>query len=260
MAEKTLNGKVAVVTGGTRGIGFAIASRLLEEGARAAICGTRQASVDAALERLAPAAADRGESVIGCAESVFGMVADVSKPEDVRDFAAAVKQRFGAIHILVNNAGAGLFRGVADLTPEEWQRTIAVNLNGAFYCSHEILPIFRQSGGGDIINISSLAGKNAFAGGAAYNASKFGLNGFSEAMMLDYRNEGIRVSTIMPGSVATGFGGNPAGPGGVEDSDRNVWKIASADVAEIVVSVLRMARRTTISQIEVRPSRPPAKP
>jgi NADP-dependent 3-hydroxy acid dehydrogenase YdfG len=187
---------------------------------------------------------------------VFGMVADVSRLEDVRSFTGAVKKEFGAIHILINNAGAGVFRSVADLTPEEWQRLIGLNLTGVYYCCHEILPIFKQSGGGDVINISSLAGKNVFAGGAGYNASKFGLNAFSEAMMLDYRNEGVRVSTIMPGSVNTEFGGKQldSGPG-----DRNAWKIAPEDIADIVVTVLRMPRRTMVSQIEVRPSRPPGK-
>jgi 3-oxoacyl-[acyl-carrier protein] reductase len=244
MFEKNLGNKVAIVTGGTRGIGRAIAVRLLAEGARVAVCGTRQNSVDSALDLLSPR------------DAVFGMVADVSKLEDVRRFVAAVRQRFGAIDVLVNNAGAGLFRGVADLTPEEWQRTIGINLTGVYYCCHEILPIFRQAGGGDVVNISSLAGKNAFAGGAAYNASKFGLNGFSEAMMLDYRNAGVRVSTIMPGSVNTHFGGSPEKEG---SDDKNAWKIAPEDVAEIVVTVLGMPRRTTISAVEVRPSRPPGK-
>ena len=247
MFEKNLENKVAIVTGGTRGIGRAIAARLLAEGARVAICGIRQNSVDAALGVLSPK------------DAVFGMVADVSKLEDVRRFVAAVRQRFGSIDILVNNAGAGLFRSVADLTPEEWQRTIGLNLTGVYYCCHEILPIFRQAGGGDVINISSLAGKNAFAGGAGYNASKFGLNGFSEAMMLDCRNEGIRVSTIMPGSVDTEFGRNQPGSNRYVESDANAWKIAPDDVARIVLTVLLMPRRTTISQIEVRPSRPPGK-
>jgi 3-oxoacyl-[acyl-carrier protein] reductase len=254
MSDKNLENKVAIVTGGTRGIGRAIARRLLDEGARVAICGTRQASVDSALDLLAPK------------DHVFGMVADVSKLEDVQAFVGAVQQRFGAIHILVNNAGAGLFRSVADLTPEEWQRTIGLNLTGVYYCCHEILPIFRQAGGGDVVNISSLAGKNAFAGGAAYNASKFGLNGFSEAMMLDYRNAGVRVSTIMPGSVDTGFGGSHPTSEREDNNDKNAsniapspWKIAPEDVAAIVAHVLLMPRRTTISAIEVRPSRPPGK-
>jgi 3-oxoacyl-[acyl-carrier protein] reductase len=247
---KTLENKVAIVTGGTRGIGRAIAARLLAEGARVAICGTRQNSVDSALNLLSPGGA------------VFGMVADVSKLEDVRSFVGAVQRRFGAIHILVNNAGAGLFRSVAELTPEEWQRTIGLNLTGVYYCCHEILPILMHAGGGDVVNISSLAGKSAFAGGAAYNASKFGLNGFSEAMMLDYRNAGVRVSTIMPGSVDTGFdtstfGGGHSTSEQESNDDKNAWKIAPEDVAEIVVHVLGVPRRTTISVVEVRPSRPP---
>jgi 3-oxoacyl-[acyl-carrier protein] reductase len=179
----------------------------------------------------------------------------------VRQFIGAVKQRFGTVHILINNAGAGIFRSVADLTPEEWQRMIGLNLTGVYYCCHEILPIFIQGGGGDVVNISSLAGKNTFAGGAGYNASKFGLNGFSEAMMLDHRNAGVRVTTIMPGSVDTEFG---AGASSAPTSDHSAaesdsWKIAPDDIAEIVVNVLRMPRRTTIGQIEVRPSRPPRK-
>jgi len=245
MSGKNLENKTAIVTGGTRGIGQAIAARLLDEGAQVAICGTRQKSVDEAIDLLSP----KGR--------VFGMVADVSKLEDVRGFVGAVTQQFGAVHILINNAGAGIFRSVADLEPEEWHRMIGLNLTGAYYCCHEIMPIFRQAGGGDVINISSLAGKNAFAGGAGYNASKFGLNGFSEAMMLDYRNEGIRVSTIMPGSVDTEFGRNQPGSNRYVNSDADAWKIAPDDVALVVLNVLLMPRRTTISQIEVRPSRPP---
>ncbi len=238
MPEKTIENKVAIVTGGTRGIGRAIAERLLREGARVAICGRRQKSVDEALAGLSAA----GE--------VFGMAADVSKPDDVRRFISEVERKFGAIHILINNAGAGVFRSVADLDPAEWERMIGLNLSGVYYCCHEILPIFRQNPGGDVINIGSLAGKNAFAGGAGYNASKFGLTGFSEAMMLDHRQEGIRVSYIMPGSVDTEFGGSAGGAD---------WKIAPEDIAEVVITMLRMPRRTTVSRVEVRPSRPPGK-
>ena len=247
MSEKSLKNKTAIVTGGTRGIGRAISLRLLAEGARVAVCGSRQKSVDDAIEFLSP----KGQ--------VFGMAADVSKLEDVRNFVGAVIERFGAVDILINNAGAGIFRSVTDLSPEEWQRMIGLNLTGAYYCCHEILPIFRQAGGGDLVNISSLAGKNAFAGGAGYNATKFGLNGFSEALMLDYRNEGIRVSTIMPGSVDTDFGRNQSVSDRYGKGDGNAWKIAPDDIAEIVLTVLAMPRRTTISQIEVRPSRPPGK-
>jgi NAD(P)-dependent dehydrogenase (short-subunit alcohol dehydrogenase family) len=238
MPEKNLQNKVAVVTGGSRGIGRAIAERLAREGARVAICGRRQKSVDEALAGLSQA----GE--------VFGMAADVSKADDVFRLVSEVERKFGAIHILINNAGAGVFRSVADLEPAEWERMIGLNLSGVYYCCHAVLPIFRKNPGGDVINISSLAGKNAFAGGAGYNASKFGLTGFSEAMMLDHRQEGIRVSYIMPGSVDTEFGGGAAGAD---------WKIAPEDIAEIVVTLLRMPRRTTVSRVEVRPSRPPGK-
>src|SRR5271165_2278881 len=152
MFEKNspIENKVAVVTGGTRGIGRAIAARLLAEGARVAICGTRQKSVDDALGFLTPP--DRP----AMKKRVMGMVADVSKLDDVRRFVEAVKQQFGAIHILINNAGEGIFRSVEDLTPEEWQRMIGLNLTGAYYCCHEILPILIQDGGGDVVNISSL--------------------------------------------------------------------------------------------------------
>jgi NADP-dependent 3-hydroxy acid dehydrogenase YdfG len=222
---------------------MAIADRLLQEGARVAVCGTKQATVDAAVTRLAGQAAP---------DRVFGMVADVSKRAQAQGFVAAVLRRFDSLDVLVNNAGTATFRPVADLDPEDWERMIALNLSGVYYCCHEVLPIFKQRQSGDIINISSLAGRNPFAGGAAYNASKFGLNGFSEALMLDHRNDGVRVSCIMPGSVATGFGGGEASAG----AD---WKIAPEDIAEVVVTLLQMPRRTTVSRVEIRPSRPPAK-
>jgi 3-oxoacyl-[acyl-carrier protein] reductase len=195
-------------------------------------------------------------------ERVFGMVADVSRLQDVQSFIEAVKDRFGTIDILINNAGAGIFRSVAELSPEEWRRMVGLNLTGVYYCCHEILPIFMRNGSGDIVNISSLAGKNAFTGGAGYNASKFGLNGFSEAMMLDHRHAGVRVTTIMPGSVDTEFGRDESASAADKEgsgSEKNAWKIAPDDIAEIVVNVLRMPRRTTIGQIEVRPSRPRGK-
>jgi len=240
MPEKFLQNKTAIVTGGTRGIGRAIAAHLLNAGARVAICGTRQKSVDEAIGAL------------GHAGELIGMGADVSKLADVRALVALAKEKYRTVDILVNNAGVGLFGSVADLTPDQWQRMIGINLTGAYYCCHEVLPIFRQTGGGDIVNISSLAGKNPFAGGAGYNASKFGLNGFSDAMMLDHRSDGVRVTTVMPGSVDTEFGGHAS-------EQRSSWKIAPEDVAEIVLTVLRMPRRTTISQVEVRPSKPPRK-
>jgi len=229
-----LEGKYALVTGGTRGIGKAIAVALLEHGASVAICGRSDASVSAAVEELQP----KG--------NVIGHRADVGAPENVAALFRFMEERFPRLDVLVNNAGIGIMKSAADLTIEDWQATIDLNLSGVFYCCHEALRGFREQKHGYIINISSLAGKNPFAGGAAYNASKFGLNGFSEAVMLDHRNDGVRVSTIMPGSVATGFG-----KGGGED-----WKIAPEDIAEIVLSLLRMPERTTVSAVEVRPSRP----
>jgi NADP-dependent 3-hydroxy acid dehydrogenase YdfG len=155
----------------------------------------------------------------------------------------------------VNNAGEGVFRKVAQMTPEEWHRNIDLNLNGPFYCSREALPRFAKRGGGFIVNISSLAGKNAFSGGAGYNASKFGLNGFSEALMLDHRYDNVRVSYIMPGSVDTQFSGDPA-----QRAGDTSWMIAPEDVAEAVAMVLGMPARTMISRVEMRPSQPKQHP
>lgn len=237
--ELFLRHKNAVVTGGTRGIGRAIAARLAAEGAAVAICGRTPESVARAVVELSH---QTGTEVVGKS-------ADVSDSEQVAEFFRFVDERLGGVDILVNNAGVGLFAPVAELTIEDWQRTIGTNLSGAFYCSREALRRFRNRSGGWIINISSLAGKNAFASGAAYNASKFGLNGFSEAMMLDHRYDNVRVSYIMPGSVETEFGrGASQGQGS--------WKIAPEDIAEIVVSILRMPERTLISRVEVRPSKP----
>jgi 3-oxoacyl-[acyl-carrier protein] reductase len=236
----TLSGKVAVVTGGTRGIGRAIAERLLREGASVAICGRTRESVDRALHTMQPADG-----------KLFGEPADLTNADEVARFFQAVDARFGGLDILVNNAGQGVFRKVADMTPEDWHRNIDLNLSGAFYCSREALVRFRTRGAGFIVNISSLAGKNAFSSGAGYNASKFGLNGFTEALMLDHRHDNVRVSCIMPGSVDTGFSGSPTNRSG--DTS---WMIATEDVAEAVALVLRMPSRTMVSCIEMRPSRP----
>ena len=236
--DKILSGKVAVVTGGTRGIGRAITERLLTEGASVAFCGRSADAVATARQEIAEATGG----------DVFGEAADVSKPADVRRFFQGVDNRFGALHILINNAGVGIFRRLGELSPEEWQSMIELNLSGVFYCCRESLQRFNNAGGGYIINISSLAGKNAFSGGAGYNASKFGLNGFSEALMLDYRYENIRVSYIMPGSVDTAFGSGAAAHAG--------WKIAPEDVAEVVTDLLRMPERTLVSRVEMRPLKP----
>lgn len=232
-----LKGKHAVVTGGSRGIGRAIAEYLLRAGASVAICSRSRDSVERATAELKQST--RGE--------IFGEPADISKLDHVERFFGAVASRFGSLDILVNNAGVGVFRGIQDLTPEDWHKMIDLNLTGVFYCCRQALALLRKSGAGYIVNISSLAGVNAFAGGSAYNASKFGLNGFSEAIMQDLRNENIRVSHIMPGSVSTGFS-----PGTGDDS----WKIAPEDIAEVVLSLLRMPSRTLVSRVDVRPAKP----
>jgi NAD(P)-dependent dehydrogenase (short-subunit alcohol dehydrogenase family) len=237
---KSLSGKLALVTGGTRGIGRAIAERLLAEGAHVAICGRSQAVVDAVTAQLSKAG------------KVLGVEADICRMEQVRAMFQAVDHEFGGLDILVNNAGAGFFKKVADMTPEEWHRNIDLNLTGAFYCAHEALARFRARGGGFIVNISSLAARNPFSGGAGYNASKFGLNGFTEALMLDHRHDNVRVSSIMPGSVDTDFSGDPDKPRDVDNS----WKVAPEDVAETVAMVLKMPARTMVSRVELRPSRP----
>jgi NAD(P)-dependent dehydrogenase (short-subunit alcohol dehydrogenase family) len=231
----SLSGKVAVVTGGTRGIGRAIAERLLREGAAVAICGRTRGSVDRAVAAMRP---------LG---PIFGYPADIARAEEVRSFFEAVDREFSGLDILINNAAQGVFRKAAEMTPEEWHRNIDINLNGAFYCSREALARFLKRGGGFIVNISSLAGNVAFTGGAGYNASKAGLNLFADAIMLDHRNDNVRVCTVLPGSVDTNFGGRQGGAD---------WMIAPEDIAESVAMVLRMPARTMVSRIEMRPTKP----
>jgi 3-oxoacyl-[acyl-carrier protein] reductase len=237
---ESLSGKKAVVTGGTRGIGRAIAERLLREGASVAICAQTQQSVQRAVREMC---------VMG---QIFGHAANIGRVEEVRRLFEKVDEEFDGLDVLVNNAGIACFQKVGDMTAEDWLRQMDVNLNGAFYCAHEALRRFATRGGGFIVNVSSLAGKNAFSGGAAYNASKFGLNGFTEALMLDHRHDNVRVCTIMPGSVNTEFSGDPNKP---RPSDTS-WMIAPEDVAEAVALVLKMPLRTMVSAIEMRPSRP----
>ena len=232
-----LEGQNAIVTGGTRGIGFAVAKALAEAGAGIAISGRGQKNLENAVRNLTSMSKSK----------VVGKVADVRESTEVSRFFEFVDKELGGIDILVNNAGVGVFKSTAEMSVAEWRTTLDTNLSGVFYCCHEALPRFKSRGGGYVINIGSLAGKNAFAGGAAYNASKFGLKGFSEAMMLDHRHENVRVSCVMPGSVDTEFGGS---------ARRADWKIAPEDIAEIVLMLLKTPVRTLVSRVEVRPSKP----
>jgi 3-oxoacyl-[acyl-carrier protein] reductase len=240
MAE--FDGKVAVVTGGTRGIGWSIARALVREDAGVFVCGRDARRVEAAVEELRKNG--------GRAD---GIAADVRRYEDCRRLIAAAAERFGGLDILVNNAGVGVFKPVDQIAPEEWDEVIGTNLSGVFYCSREAIPWMRRRGGGYIFNISSLAGINPMPGGAAYNASKFGLNGFSEALMQDVRYDGIRVSYIMPGSVDTDFAARPG------SKERETWKLTGDDIAKAVVDLYKYPKSSLASRIELRPSQPPRK-
>jgi 3-oxoacyl-[acyl-carrier protein] reductase len=236
-----LDSKVAVVTGGSRGIGLAVTAALLDAGASVAISGLTQEHLDTARQTLA-SHADRLEAVR----------ADVRTRADVNRLIGSAVSRFGGVDILVNNAGIGTFANVAEMSDDDWNCVLETNLTGVFFCCSAAIPQMRTRGGGWIINISSLAGKNAFPGGAAYCASKAGLNAFSEALMQEVRHDRIRVSYVMPGSVATEFsrGGSASGKD---------WKLASEDVAQVVMDLLAHPDRSLPSRVELRPSMPPKK-
>ena len=212
---------------------------LLSEGAAVTICGRRQEAVEQAVAELARETGGK----------VNGKAADVSNQNEVSALFEFIDSQFGKLDVLVNNAGVGVFRPVRQMELEDWSATIGTNLSGVFYCSREALFRFGTHRGGSIVNISSLAGAHAFANGAAYNASKFGLTGLSEALMQEVRSENVRVSYIMPGSVATGFSGQQV------DGSSN-WKIWPEDVADVVRMLLQMPGRTLVSRVEMRPSRP----
>jgi 3-oxoacyl-[acyl-carrier protein] reductase len=235
----SLDGKVALVTGGSRGIGLAIARALASEGAKVAIPGKS----DAHLSKARPAIEAAGPA------AVETLNADVRRYADVERAVTAVVARFGGLDIVINNAGVGIFADVADMSPEQWAEVIDTNLTGVFHVCHAAIPHLRRRGGGAIINISSLAGKNAFTSAAAYCASKSGLNAFSEALMQEVRFDNIRVSYIMPGSVATAFSSG-------DESKGADWKIAPDDVADVVLDLLLQNPRSLASRVELRPSKP----
>lgn len=232
-----LDGKIAFVTGGNRGIGLGIVKALHAEGA--VVYFTAR---DAAAATTVAATVGTRAHGLGC---------DVRDMAQVQAAFAKVGTDAGGLDILVNNAGIGVFKPVAEMSPAEWTSVIETNLNGPFYCSHEAIPLMRKRGGGYIFNISSLAGKNPFINGGAYNASKFGLNGFSEALMMEVRYDGIRVSYLMPGSVNTDFGRGSA--------TKQEWALQPEDVADVVIDLLRSPSRALYSRVEMRPSQPPRK-
>lgn len=237
-----LKNKIACVTGGTKGIGRAIAEALLNEGASVAICARHENDVEDAVGAMRKL--NRGK--------ISGRACDVRNHQQVKAFINHTVERFGGLDILINNAGVGGFGSVQDLAPEQWRQTIETNLTGVYYCCHEAIPEMKKRGGGFIVNMGSLAGKNAFSGGAAYNASKFGLIGFSEALMLDVRYDNIRVSYIMPGSVNTEFNDDTV------DASK-AWQLTAEDVAHVVLNVLKLDPRAMASRVELRPSKPPKK-
>jgi NAD(P)-dependent dehydrogenase (short-subunit alcohol dehydrogenase family) len=229
-----------LVTGGTRGIGNAVARRFARDGWNVVISGRT-------LEGVRNAIAGFGREGL----SVEGKSGDSRKEDDVRELVEFAAERFGRLDVLVNNAGIGIFDGVLKMDPKDFRAVIETNLLGPFYAIRYAAPIMKKNGGGFVVNVGSLASVNAFAGGAAYNASKFGLLGLSDSAMLDLRHDGVRVAIVMPGSVATEFGGQP----GAADS----WKLSPDDVAQAVFDLVRYPDRAIPSRIELRPSRPPKK-
>ncbi len=231
--------KVAVITGGTKGIGKAVAEVLLKHGATVFICGREKASLRNALADL---------ERFG---TVGGEICDVRSEIQVRMMLEECARKFGGIDFLINNAGIGLFgKTVEETMPEDFRAVVETNLLGVYYTCHYAVPLLKQSGGGYIINISSLAGQNAHPKMAAYNASKFGLNGFTEALMQEVRHDGIKVSYICPGSVNTEFGGDKI-------SDEKAWQLQPADIAQTVLDLLKQESRSLPSKVEIRPSIPP---
>jgi NAD(P)-dependent dehydrogenase (short-subunit alcohol dehydrogenase family) len=236
-----LAGKAVLVTGATRGIGRATAEALAAAGANVVISARTSADVEQVAKDLDYAHLGR----------VFGVTADVSRPEDCIRLVEETVAGLGRLDVLVNNAGVGILAPITDLSVEDWQTQIDTNLRGVFCCSKAAVPHLAEAEGW-IINIGSLAGRNPFAGGSGYNASKFGLVGMTEAMMLDLRHSGIRVSMVMPGSVDTRFGGDYPEGG-------RAWALGADDVASAVLHLLSYPDNALVSRVEMRPSRPPRK-
>jgi NAD(P)-dependent dehydrogenase (short-subunit alcohol dehydrogenase family) len=230
-----LSGKVAVVTGSTKGIGLAIAEHMIEAGASVVVSARTEADVVSTVERLG--------------ERAVGIPCDVADPASCQHLIDETVERLGRLDILVNNAGLGVFKPISQMSVQEWRLQIDVNLGGVFYCSKAALESLSASGDGYIINVGSLASRNSFGSGTGYNASKFGLLGMSEAMMLDVRYDDIRVSIVMPGSVNTRFNDH-------EQAAGRTWKLEADDCALAVMQLLDYPKQAHVSRIEMRPSQP----
>lgn len=239
-----MKNKVALITGGSKGIGYGVAMALLQQGVRVAITSRSLTNAEKAAKELAEATA--GETL--------GMKADVRNYIDQQEAVRTTVEKFGQLDYVIANAGVGHYANITELTDKEWKETIDTNLTGVFYSIKSSVEELKKSKG-YFISISSLAGTNFFAGGAAYNASKFGVTGFTQALMLDLRQEGISVSTIMPGSVSTHFNGNDP----EQHVEKDAWKIQKEDIGEIVVDLFKMNKRALPSKIEIRPAQPPKK-
>lgn len=237
-----LKDKVAFVTGGSKGIGYGIAKSLAKEGIKVAITSR-------SLESAGEAAIELNKEV--GQDLVLGVKADVRRYDDLTKAVEQTIEKFGQLDFVIANAGLGHYANIQDLTPDQWSETIDTNLTGVFNTAKTTLDALKKTKG-YFISISSLAGTNFFANGSAYNASKFGVTGFTQALMLDVRDLGVKVSTIMPGSVASHFNGNNPGP-------KDDWKIQPEDIGEMTVDLLKMNPRTLPSKVEMRPSQPSKK-
>ncbi len=234
-----LNNKVAYITGGSKGIGLGVAKKMLDSGMRVAISGRNAQNLKVA------------EEFLNNSENVLSIVSDVVNSKDESIAVQKVIDKWGSVDVVIANAGVGYFAPVDELTEEQWQQMLQTNLTGPFYTLKASVEALKKSKG-YYITIASLAGTNFFANGAGYNASKYGLVGFTQAAMLDLRKYDIKVSTIMPGSVSTEFAGN-------KPSDKDAWKVQPEDIGELVLDLLKMNPRTLPSKIEVRPTRPDKK-
>jgi len=227
----------AIITGSTQGIGLAIAREFLERGHNVYICGRDETNLDIALKDL---------SALFGSEKVRGSICDVRSLKSVEEMIKKSVGHFGSIDVLVNNAGIGFVTPFEEITPDQWAEIIDINLTGVYNCCRATLPWLKDNKISDIVNLGSRSGRYAYAGGTGYNTTKFGLQGFTEALFLDLNQYGVRVSLVAPGIVATGFGG----------SDPQDWFLSPSDVAKVVADIIASDSRANVNWVEIRPSRP----